>query len=193
MSNLIAEHTLHLGQTVRLFHGDLTEEKVDAIVNAANAHLAHGGGVAGAIVRKGGKQIQVESDAWVRDHGRISHERPAITSAGSLPCDYVIHVVGPKWGEGNEDQKLHAAVTGGLTLAGERGMKSLALPAISTGIFGFPKERAAKIILDAISDFLSAQPQASLQDIRLTLIDEPSVQIFAQEFERRWPGSIDPP
>lgn len=193
MSNLVAEHALPSGQSVRLFHGDLTEENVDAIVNAANAQLAHGGGVAGAIVRRGGKQIQIESNAWVRDHGPVSHEHPAITSAGSLSCDYVIHVVGPKWGEGNEDAKLRAAVTGGLALAAERGMKSIALPAISTGIFGFPKDRGAKVILDAVVDFFNAHTEASLQDVRLTLIDEPSVLIFAAEFERRWPGSATRP
>lgn len=193
MSNLIAEHTLPTGQTVRLLHGDLTEENVDAIINAANAQLAHGGGVASAIVRRGGKQIQTESNAWVREHGPVSHERPAITSAGLLPSEYVIHVVGPKWGEGDEDAKLRAAVTGGLALAVERGTKSIALPAISTGIFGFPKDRAAKIILDAVVDFFSVSAETSLQDVRLTLIDEPSVLVFAEEFERRWPGSVNRP
>ena len=190
MTTIVAEHDLTSGQIVRLIHGDLTEEKVDAIVNAANAQLAHGGGVAGAIVRKGGQEIQIESDTWVRDHGSVSHEQPAITSAGRLPCRYVIHAVGPVWGEGDEDVKLRSAVTGSLALADEKALTSLALPAISTGIFGFPKDRGARVILDAIVDYYADKHNSSLSEVRITLIDEPSVAIFADEFSQRWPGSV---
>ncbi len=189
MTTIVAEQDLPSGQIVRLVHGDLTEEMVDAIVNAANAQLAHGGGVAGAIVHKGGQEIQAESDLWVREHGPVSHERPAITSAGRLPCRYVIHAVGPVWGEGDEDAKLRAAVTGALTLADERALTNLALPAISTGIFGFPKDRGARVILNAIVDYFSDKLETSLREVRVTLIDEPSVAIFADEFSHRWPES----
>jgi len=189
MTTIVAEQDLPSGQIVRLVHGDLTEEKVDAIVNAANPQLAHGGGVAGAIVHKGGQEIQAESDLWVREHGPVSHERPAITSAGRLPCRYVIHAVGPVWGEGDEDAKLRAAVTGALTLADERALTNLALPAISTGIFGFPKDRGARVILNAIVDYFSDKLETSLREVRVTLIDEPSVAIFADEFSHRWPES----
>lgn len=190
MTTVVAEQGLPNGQIVRLVHGDLTEEKVDAIVNAANTQLAHGGGVAGAIVRVGGQEIQAESDLWVREHGPVSHERPAITSGGRLPCRYVIHAVGPVWGEGDEDAKLRAAVTGALALADERTLANLALPAISTGIFGFPKDRGARVILDAIVDYFADKPESSLRQVRVTLIDEPSVAIFADEFSNRWPGSM---
>jgi O-acetyl-ADP-ribose deacetylase (regulator of RNase III) len=173
---------------LRLVHGDLTEERVDAIVNAANAQLAHGGGVAGAIARRGGPTIQEESDAWVRLHGPVTHDRPAITGAGRLPCGYVIHAVGPVWGEGDEDAKLRAAVSGALTLACERQLESLALPAISTGIFGFPKERGARVILDSVLDFFATEGSATLREVRLTLIDEATVSVFAEEFRRRWPS-----
>jgi O-acetyl-ADP-ribose deacetylase (regulator of RNase III) len=193
VSQLICAHTLASGQTLRLVHGDLTEERVDAIVNAANAQLVHGGGVAGAISHSGGPAIQAQSDAWVREHGLVTHERPALTGAGRLPCRYVIHAVGPVWGEGNEDANLRVAVTGSLALADELRLASLALPAISTGIFGFPKDRGARIIVDAILDFLSTQPQTSLQEIRITLIDQPSVLIFSQEFARRWPETGQTP
>jgi O-acetyl-ADP-ribose deacetylase (regulator of RNase III) len=193
VSQLICAHTLASGQTLRLVHGDLTEERVDAIVNAANAELVHGGGVAGAISRRGGPAIQAESDAWVREHGLATHERPALTGAGLLPCLHVIHAVGPVWGEGNEDANLRVAVTGSLALADELRLASLALPAISTGIFGFPKDRGARIIVDAILGFLSTQPQTSLQEIRITLIDQPSVLIFSQEFARRWPETGQTP
>jgi O-acetyl-ADP-ribose deacetylase len=190
MATLVAEHKLPTGQSLRLIHGDITEEKVDAIVNAANAHLLHGGGIAAAIVRRGGKGIQDESNTWVREHGPITHAKPALTGAGSLPCRYVIHAVGPKWGEGDDDAKLHTAVTAALSLADERGFNNLALPAISTGIYGFPKERGAEVILDAITDFYSQYPARTLEEIRLTLIDEPSVRVFTAAFNSRWPNSV---
>jgi len=193
MTQIVAERDLPGGRTLRLVHGDLTEERVDAIVNAANAQLVHGGGVAGAISHSGGPDIQAQSDAWVREHGLVTHERPALTGAGRLPCRYVIHAVGPVWGEGNEDANLRVAVTGSLALADELRLASLALPAISTGIFGFPKDRGARIIVDAILGFLSTQPQTSLQEIRITLIDQPSVLIFSQEFARRWPETGQTP
>jgi O-acetyl-ADP-ribose deacetylase (regulator of RNase III) len=193
MTRIVAERDLPDGRTLRLVHGDLTEERVDAIVNAANAQLVHGGGVAGAISHSGGPDIQAQSDAWVREHGLVTHERPALTGAGRLPCRYVIHAVGPVWGEGNEDANLRVAVTGSLALADELRLASLALPAISTGIFGFPKDRGARLIVDAILDFLSTQPKTSLQEIRITLIDQPSVLIFSQEFARRWPETGQTP
>lgn len=189
MSTTVAQQVLPNGTLLLLVHGDLTEEHVDAIVNAANAQLAHGGGVAGAIVRRGGAVIQRESDAWVRQHGPVTHERPAITGAGRLPCRYVIHAVGPIWGEGGEEAKLRAAVTGALAVADEQHLASLALPAISTGIFGFPKEPAARIIVQSILDYFAQQPGSSLRQVRLTLIDPSTLAVFRREFERRWPGS----
>jgi O-acetyl-ADP-ribose deacetylase (regulator of RNase III) len=188
LSNVVAEQPLPNGTVLRLVHGDLTEESVDAIVNAANAQLNHGGGVAGAIVRRGGRSIQTESDEWVLRHGAVDHDHPALTSAGQLPCRHVIHTVGPVWGEGDEDAKLATAVTSSLALAAHQGYVSLALPAISTGIFGFPKARGARVMLDAIVAFFSADPSSSLHQVRVTLIDEPTVRVFEGEFRRRWPA-----
>jgi O-acetyl-ADP-ribose deacetylase (regulator of RNase III) len=193
MSPLVAEHELPTGQTLRLVYGDLTDEKVDAIVNAANAHLNHVGGLAAAIVRRGGRSIQEESNAWVREHGPISHAQPALTGAGTLPCRYVVHAVGPRWGEGDEDAKLRTAVRAALSLADQRGFKNVALPAISTGIFGFPKERGAELILDAVADFGVEHPDTSLKDIHITLIDAPTVRVFAAVFASRWPNSVVEP
>jgi O-acetyl-ADP-ribose deacetylase (regulator of RNase III) len=190
MGNQVAEAVLESGAVLRLIHGDLTDEAVDAIVNAANAHLAHGGGVAGAIARKGGPAIDAESREWVREHGPVRHDAPAVTGGGRLPCRYVIHAVGPVWGEGDEETKLRMAVSGALRVAGGLGLKSLALPAISTGIFGFPKPRGAQVILDTIVASLAQPPAASLREVRITLIDQPTVAIFAEEFGRRWPTSL---
>jgi O-acetyl-ADP-ribose deacetylase len=117
MSEIVFTHRFETGQQLEITQGDLTEEQVDAIVNAANNQLAHGGGVAGAISRKGGPQIQAESSEWVRRHGPVSHDQPAYTSAGRLPARYVIHAVGPVWGAGDEDRKLEEAVRGSLETA----------------------------------------------------------------------------
>jgi putative ATPase len=190
VSKVNAEKTLEQGRKLRLVHGDLTEAKVDVIVNAANAQLAHGGGVAGAIVRRGGQVIQQESNDWVRENGPISCEQPAITSAGDLPSRFVIHAVGPVWGEGGEDRKLFRAVFTALEMANNRSFVSLALPAISTGIFGFPKDRGARIILNALLEFLEGNEQTTLEELQIVLIDQPSIDIFAAEFGQRWPESI---
>lgn len=183
MNTVLAEKRLPSGQVLQLVQGDITEETTDAIVNAANKHLDHGGGVAGLISRRGGPAIQRESDTWVYEHGPVSHTEPAYTSGGELPCRYVIHAVGPVWGEGDEDAKLSGAVAGSLRLADQLGLSSLSLPAISTGIFGFPKERAAGVFFHAIPDYFSQNPSSGLEQVRLVLFDEASVDVFL----RLWP------
>lgn len=184
MSEIKASHAYSSGQILEITQGDITRECLDAIVNAANSYLQHGGGVARAIVRQGGSQIQEESDAWVRTHGRVTHEKPAYTSGGKLGCRYVIHAVGPIWGEGDEDRKLSATVRSSLQVADELKLASIALPAISTGIFGFPKERAAAIILKSIVDYFLEFPQSGLKMVRIVLFDSGSVDIFMHELNR---------
>lgn len=190
MSRILGEHVLPGDRRLSLIQGDLTEQHVDAIVNAANKHLAHAGGVAAAIVRRGGQEIQVESDTWVRENGPVDHARPALTGAGRLPCRHVIHAVGPVWGEGNEDGKLASAIRGSLDLAAKNRLESLAMPALSTGIFGFPKARAARVIIQAVLDDLDAHPETSLREVRLVLFDRETLEEFVAEFARRWPESI---
>jgi O-acetyl-ADP-ribose deacetylase len=183
MNQVIKEHVLPSGQHLQLVQGDITLETVDAIVNAANSSLQHGGGVAAAIARKGGLQVQAESDAWVLQHGQVSHAEPAVTSGGRLPCKYVIHAVGPVWGEGDEDARLRLAVQGSLKRAEELGLTSIALPAISTGIYGFPKERAAGVIIRSIQEHLAGNPTSSLTQVRLTLYDRPTLDAFLQQWK----------
>ncbi len=178
MNELLQEHTYPSGQRLEIVKGDLTQERVDAIVNAANSRLKHGGGVAGAIVRRGGGVIQKDSNAWVGEHGPVTHAEPAYTGSGRLPCRYVIHAVGPVWGEGDEDTKLVAAVSGSLKLGDHLGLSSIAFPAISTGIFGFPKERAARLITIAIQDYFIQNPGSGLQLVRLTLFDQATMDVF---------------
>ena len=189
MNRVLAEKRLSADQIIQIVQGDITTEEVDAIVNAANAHLQHGGGVAWAISRKGGPAIQTESDQWIREHGPVTHAHPAWTSGGRLPARYVIHTVGPVWGDGDEDKKLREAVTGSLRLADELKCSSLALPAISTGIFGFPKDRAAGIILAAISGYWESNP-SGLKTVKLVLFDQPTVDVFLKAFQDKWADQV---
>jgi len=158
---------------IAVVHGDLTGERVDAIVNAANTHLAHGGGVAGAIVRKGGEVIQRESYA----NAPVAVGRAVVTGAGRLPCRWVIHAVGPVWGEGDEEAKLRSAVGSALDRAEELGLASVALPAIATGIFGYPKAEGCRVIVEEAIRRLSAEA-GSLRLIRLVSIDEETARHF---------------
>src|SRR5215211_8898689 len=158
MNTVLVEKKLPSNQNIQIVQGDITTEEVDAIVNAANEHLQHGGGVARTISKKGGSAIQRESDIWIQQHGLVPHPHPAWTSAGHLPAKYVIHAVGPVWGDGNEDAKLADAVRGSLQVADELKCSSIALPAISTGIYGFPKDRAAGIIFLSIEKYFVENP-----------------------------------
>ena len=178
MTRVLVEHVFPAGQTLQLVEGDLTQEDVDAIVNAANAQLQHGGGVAGAILRRGGREIQTESNTWVRQHGPVSHAKPAYTGAGRLHCRYIIHAVGPVWGEGDEDKKLTAAIHGSLELADRLQLTSIAFPAISTGIFGYPKERAAGVIYNLFNEYFRKETPSTLKLIRLTLFDQSTISAF---------------
>ena len=178
MNETLLEKTFPNHKIFQIAQGDITTEKVDAIVNAANSQLQHGGGVAWTISRRGGKSIQRESKDWVREHGEVSHANPAWTSAGDLPCRYIIHAVGPIWGDGDENKKLADAVTGSLRVASDLGLASVSLPAISTGIFGFPKERAARIIFSSIEQYLSQNTDSSLETVRLILYGKSDAELY---------------
>jgi O-acetyl-ADP-ribose deacetylase len=166
------------GVRLRILRGDLTEARTDAVVNAANSHLQHGGGVAGAIVRKGGRIIQEESNRI----GFVPVGKAAITGAGALKARFVVHTVGPMWGEGDEEVKLRSAVRNTLKLASERGFESIAMPAISAGIFGFPKAACAHIIVEEISSFLGSE-KTSLKEIDICLMDADIIGFFEKELE----------
>lgn len=186
MRQIVFEHHTAAGQTLRIVRGDLTQEPVQAIVNAANEHLAHGGGVAGAIVRRGGHVIQEESTRWVREHGPVPTGSAAITGAGQLPARYVIHAVGPVWGTGDEEAKLASAVRRALELAAEHHIASLSLPAISAGIFGFPQPLCAQVILRTVQDFLARHPESSVRQVNVVLLDQEMADLFACEARRLW-------
>ncbi len=185
MNRVVFSYERPDGRVLRVVHGDITQEAVDAIVNAANEHLRHGGGVAGAIVRRGGREIQAESDRWVQEHGPVPTGSAAITGAGRLSARYVIHAVGPRWGMGDEENLLRRAVQSALALADEHGVQRLSLPAISTGIFGFPKPLGVQVILDAVEEYLDAHPNSSLQEVRFCNIDEQTTTLFVEAIKRK--------
>lgn len=184
-NQILRSITLSDGRRLHVVWGDITREVVDAVVNAANSTLEHGGGVAGAIVRRGGQGIQEESLAWVREHGPVSTGSAAITGAGRLPARWVIHAVGPVWrGTGSEKQELAAAVKAALSLADAHNVRSISLPAISSGIFGFPKPQAVKVIWRSVLDYFCEHPDSSIIDVRFCNIDLETAELFRAEGER---------
>jgi O-acetyl-ADP-ribose deacetylase (regulator of RNase III) len=176
---MIAHHTI-AGKTLRLIQGDITHRDVDAIVNAANSSLQHGGGVAGAIVRKGGQVIQDDSDKI----SPVAVGHAAITGAGRLPAKFVIHAVGPRMGEGNEDNKLKSAIVNSLKLASEKKLSSISFPAISSGIFGFPKGKCAKLLVGEAVHFLKKYEESSLTVVEFCIYDDETLDYFKKEFDK---------
>jgi O-acetyl-ADP-ribose deacetylase (regulator of RNase III) len=163
---------------LELLEGDITEMQTEAIVNAANARLILGGGVAGAIRRKGGPKIQEECNKI----GGTFVGGAVKTTAGNLKAKYVIHAVGPRMGEGNEDEKLRNATLNSLKLADESKIKSISFPAISTGIFGFPIDRCAKIMLQTTIDYLKGQTR--LEKVIFCLFGRDSYEVFEKQLKQ---------
>jgi O-acetyl-ADP-ribose deacetylase (regulator of RNase III) len=185
-SVLVRSKNFPSGITLEIHQGDITLMDTDAIVNAANKHLAHGGGVALAIVRRGGAVIQKESNAWIAQHGPISADEPAYTTGGKMKCKYVIHAVGPVWGEGDEDKKLIQAIRGCMQTANSLELASISFPAISTGIFRFPIDRAADIFMRTFADYSKDAESGSVCKIILVLFDAHSLEIFTHGFDHHF-------
>ena len=174
-----------------MYQGDITDEQVDAIVNAANEWLQHGAGVAAAIVRKGGRQIQDESNWITHRNGPLSVGGAVHTSGGNLTCRYVIHTVGPDWrkhGKENCISLLHRACKESLCLAAKLELSSIALTAISCGIFGMPKYISAQVMFKAVEEFSSSSVAefSTLRNVRMVIIDEPTIRVFREEFVQRY-------
>jgi O-acetyl-ADP-ribose deacetylase (regulator of RNase III) len=155
-----------------LLEGDLTEQEVDAIVNAANSQLFLGAGVAGAIREKGGASIQRECDAI----GPIEVGGAAVTGAGDLPARYVIHAAGMAAGGEASEESIRSSLKRSLELAAERDFRTLAIPAIGAGIGGFPVQRCAEILLSEARAHLRGE--TSLEEIRFVLFGEPTYRVF---------------
>lgn len=160
--------------------GDITKMEVDAIVNAANTWLMGGGGVDGAIHRAGGPAILEECRQIVARHGNCPTGQAVITTAGNLPARYVIHTVGPIWNGGrhNEEQLLGEAYLNSLKLAVENGIKTIAFPNISTGVYSFPKDKAAKIAVETVQRFLATEAQ--IQKVYFVCFDQQNYELYQQ-------------
>jgi O-acetyl-ADP-ribose deacetylase len=169
---------------VLLVQGDITGEKVQAIVNAANSGLMGGGGVDGAIHRAGGVKIKEECREIVKRIGRLPAGRAVITSGGNLPAKYVIHTVGPVWqgGRGGEAETLASCYRESLKLAVSGMIKSIAFPAISTGVYGYPVEQAARVAVDTVIGFLSSAA-SPIELVEFVLFDGYSYSIYESELD----------
>jgi O-acetyl-ADP-ribose deacetylase len=163
---------------LELAKGDITELACDAIVNAANAQLILGGGVAGAIRRKGGPSIQAQCNKI----GGTFVGGAVITGGGNLKAKFVIHAAGPQMGEGDEDNKLRSATVNSLKAADENKLQSIAFPAISTGIFGYPVDRCAEIMLSAIIEYLKGE--TGIKKVTMCLFDDKTFEIFRRILDK---------
>ena len=159
-----------------MVRGDLLKEPVEAIVNAANGQLAHGGGVAGILSRAAGPALQAESDALVAARGPFATGSAVVTTAGTLPFKGVIHAVGPRYGEGDEENKLFNALTASWARARENGWDSVSFPAVSSGIFAVPLDICARA-------YLRAARAAPLRNVRLCLRDQPVIDAVLKEMK----------
>ncbi|MDP2114855.1 MAG: O-acetyl-ADP-ribose deacetylase [Bacteroidota bacterium] len=167
-----------MNNRISLLQGDITKLEVDAIVNAANSSLMGGGGVDGAIHRAGGPVILDECREIVARQGRCETGNAVITSGGNLPAKYVIHTVGPVWngGSNNEADLLRNAYLNSLKLAVENGIETIAFPNISTGIYGFPKEKAAQIAVKTVTKFLSENEQ--IKTVYFVCFDHENYELY---------------
>ncbi|MDI6617090.1 MAG: ADP-ribose-binding protein [Clostridiales bacterium] len=163
---------------ITIVKGDITEENVDAIVNAANSGLMGGGGVDGAIHLAGGRQILEECRAIIKKIGRLKTGEAVITSGGKLKARYVIHTVGPVWhgGGNNEKSLLSNSYRNSLRIASENGVKTIAFSCISTGVYGFPKELAAQIAYDTVKE--SLKEYTSIEEVRFVCFDDYNYKLY---------------
>ena len=179
---IVEQIELQNGKIIRLVKGDITFRNVDVVVNAADSNLKHGGGVAAAIVRIGGQIIQEESDRI----GFVPVGSAAITTSGKLPCKAVIHAVGPRMGEGDEDAKLRSAIRSSLLIASEKKFRDIAIPAVSSGIFGFPKDKCAAILTSESLNFLlnrgEDNEESTLEIVEFCIIDSDTLNEFRLQF-----------
>jgi O-acetyl-ADP-ribose deacetylase (regulator of RNase III) len=168
------------GEHLQVVHGDITRMEVDAIVNAANSGLMGGGGVDGAIHGAGGPAIMEACRAIREAQGGCPTGQAVITTGGRLPAPYVIHAVGPVWHGGGQDEDalLASAYRNSVALAASKGLRTLAFPNISTGIYGFPRERAADIAIGAVREALAAAP--GIEQVTFVCYDEENYRLYRE-------------
>lgn len=176
-AEVMARLELPKARVFELVLGDLLVEPVEAIVNAANGQLAHGGGVAAAIAAAAGPALELEGDLILAERGEIPVGEAVVTTAGRLPFRGVVHAVGPMQGDGDEENKLTAAVRAALERASERQFASLSFPAVSSGIFAVPLAVCARAYVRGVREFFATRPDSSLRQVRLCLRPGPLVDL----------------
>jgi len=175
-----------MSATVKVIKGDITQLDVDAIVNAANASLMGGGGVDGAIHRAGGPAILEECRAIRARQGGCDTGKAVITTAGNMPSTYVIHTVGPVWREAvslEMDRLLANCYTNSLAIAKSKNLKRIAFPNISTGVYHFPKTRAAKVAIEAVRQFL--ETPSEIEEVIFVCFDEENYDLYAEKLNEQ--------
>jgi O-acetyl-ADP-ribose deacetylase (regulator of RNase III) len=182
---MIAREEYPGGGAFEVVLSNLLAETTDAIVNAANGHLVHGGGVAAAIARAAGEALVQEGDRIVVAQGPLAVGEAVVTTAGKLPFKGVIHAVGPQQGIGREEERLVQALSAAFLRAHERGFESVSFPAVSSGIFAVPLEVCARAYVRAVREFMHAHPDTSLKTLRLVLVAGPLVALVRQELGRK--------
>ncbi len=166
---------------IQVIRGDITRQAVDAIVNAANESLLGGGGVDGAIHSAAGRELDLACRKIHDEKGGCKTGDAVITTGGNLPAKFVIHTVGPVWrgGKQREAELLSSAYLSSLRLAAENGIKTIAFPNISTGIYGFPKEQASKIAVSAVADFLNNN-ETSVESVVFVCFDQENFELYRE-------------
>ena len=173
-----------MGGRFEVVRGNLLEEPVDAVVNAANGRLAHGGGVAGILSRAAGHALQEESDRIVQTRGTLATGSAVVTGAGELAFKGIVHAVGPRQGEGDEEALLVRALDAAFEQADAAGWRSLSFPAVSSGIFAVPLEVCARAYLKAVRHWLARAPAPALKTLRLCLRDQPIIDAVLARAKR---------
>jgi O-acetyl-ADP-ribose deacetylase (regulator of RNase III) len=181
---IIVKKTFNGGQTFTVVVNDILYEPVQCIVNAANGMLAHGGGLAATIAEAAGSVLLADCREIIAQRGRIPSGHAVVSKAGDLPFKGVIHAVGPKMGEGDEEKKIIQALAAAFEIAEERRWKSLSFPAISSGIFLVPLPICAKSYLRAVKEFYGQNPGAQLREIRLCLFMGPLLDVVKKEWQK---------
>jgi O-acetyl-ADP-ribose deacetylase (regulator of RNase III) len=166
---------------IQIIQGDITRQKVDAIVNAANESLLGGGGVDGAIHSAVGKELELACRKIYDERGGCKTGDAVITTGGNLPAKFVIHTVGPVWrgGKQHEPELLSRAYLSSLRLASENGIRNIAFPNISTGIYGFPKAQASKIAVSTVVDFLNNN-KTSIENVIFVCFDQENYELYKE-------------
>ncbi|CAH1268230.1 PARP14 [Branchiostoma lanceolatum] len=182
----ICSHTMG-GRKLLVLQGDLTSHRVDVMVNTGNGAMSHGGGLAGAIVRAGGQEIQRDCERYVKENGKLTEGQVMSTKGYKLPCKMVVHAVGPQWIAGEEDSRERALTTAvENALLEARDYNSIAIPAISSGIYGYPIKTCVTAIVAAVTAFFNGNPNSALSEVHFAEMDPKKTGAFRDELLNRF-------